>query len=495
MRPYFEERNSRVAESTAWAVVAGLAGVLGIGALFRDYLRKIVEDRLPPGRLSGLIRQRDLPLPAGERFVVLIADLQGDDDKRTHTRHVAAALEPYRGLEVVPVGPGPEWGIESRDAFEAKARALLAKRRGDVLISGDVATAAKGLRLRILPSDARISTWRETPKGRRPGEYTLTETGLPLDFDQDFNAVLVALVATSVAPATERQGHYLVDVLEPAANRLINLCADVPADLDQDQRGNLWHALGIAAYVLGEQSGQSRWLEHAVAALRATMGIWTRERVPQQWAGAQNNLGTALRTLGEREDGTERLEQAVEALRATLEVYSRERVPLDWAMTQNNLGNALRILGVREEDTGRLKQAVQAYRAALAVWTRERVPLDWAGIQNNLGNALLGLGTREEGTGRLEEAVSAYRAALAVRTRERYPFLWALTQENVGLALMQLGVRQGSVRRLEEAVDTISGALAIFESAEAKHNVNKARASLARAEALLTERRGTSAAE
>jgi hypothetical protein len=78
-------------------VVVGLAGVLGIGTLFRNYLRKIVEDRLPPGRLPGLIRQRDLPLPAGERFVVLIADLQGDDDKRTHTRHVAAALEPYRG--------------------------------------------------------------------------------------------------------------------------------------------------------------------------------------------------------------------------------------------------------------------------------------------------------------------------------------------------------------------------------------------------------------
>ena len=162
MRSHFDAKGCRVNEWTAWAVVIGLAGVLGIGTLFRNYLRKIVEDRLPPGRLPGLIRQRDLPLPAGERFVVLIADLQGDDDKRTHTRHVAAALEPYRGLEVVPVGPGPEWGIESRDAFKAKARALLAERHGDVLISGDVATAGKA------SGSASCRAMRASRAGARP---------------------------------------------------------------------------------------------------------------------------------------------------------------------------------------------------------------------------------------------------------------------------------------------------------------------------------------
>jgi hypothetical protein len=110
-----------VTEWSAWQVIAGLAGVLGVGAFVAAYFSGVLNALLPsPARLAGLIRQRDLPLPAGERFVVLIADLQGDDDKRTHTRHVAAALEPYRGLEVVPVGPGPEWGIESRDTFEAK---------------------------------------------------------------------------------------------------------------------------------------------------------------------------------------------------------------------------------------------------------------------------------------------------------------------------------------------------------------------------------------
>ena len=67
---------------------------------------------------------------------------------------------------------------------------------------------------------------------------------------------------------------------------------------------------------------------------------------------------------------TERLEQAVAAYRATLEEYTRERVPLRWATTQNNLGTALHILGKRESGTERLEQAVAAHRAALEERTR-----------------------------------------------------------------------------------------------------------------------------
>jgi tetratricopeptide (TPR) repeat protein len=65
----------------------------------------------------------------------------------------------------------------------------------------------------------------------------------------------------------------------------------------------------------------------------------------------QNNLGTALQTLGERESGTARLEEAVAAYRAALEEYTRDRVPLHWAATQNNLGKTLSSLGERESGT------------------------------------------------------------------------------------------------------------------------------------------------
>jgi predicted LPLAT superfamily acyltransferase len=93
----------------------------------------------------------------------------------------------------------------------------------------------------------------------------------------------------------------------------------------------------------------------------------------------QNNLGNALWTLGARESGTQHLTEAVAAYRAALEEYTRERVPLDWATTQNNLGNTLWTLGERESGTQHLTEAVAAYRAALQERTQVRVPLDWAG--------------------------------------------------------------------------------------------------------------------
>ena len=135
--------------------------------------------------------------------------------------------------------------------------------------------------------------------------------------------------------------------------------------------------------------------------------------MPLDWAVTQNNLGIALSTLGERESGTARLEEAVAAYRAALQEWTRERVPLDWAATQNNLGNALSRLGERESGTERLEEAVAAYRAALQEQTRERVPLDWAMTQNNLGDALRTLG----GAGAQDGAAGGGGRSLRGRSR------------------------------------------------------------------------------
>jgi hypothetical protein len=58
---------------------------------------------------------------------------------------------------------------------------------------------------------------------------------------------------------------------------------------------------------------------------------------------------------------------AVEAFRAALQEYTRERVPLQWAGTQNNLGNALATLGVRTHDRAKLEEARKAVNAAFEV--------------------------------------------------------------------------------------------------------------------------------
>ncbi|WP_067333595.1 tetratricopeptide repeat protein [Stappia indica] len=230
------------------------------------------------------------------------------------------------------------------------------------------------------------------------------------------------------------------------ARRTVGLAADA------DQGRTALIDLGNALATFGTREADTARLEQAATAYRLALEERTRERVPLEWAGTQNNLGLALAELGTREAGTERLEEAVAAYQLALEGRTRQHVPLQWAMTQNNLGNALQQLGKREAGTARLEDAVAAYRMALEEWTQERVPLQWAGTQNNLGNALAELGTREAGTARLEKAVDALRLALEEWTRERVPLDWATTQNNLGAALQTWGTREAGTERLEDAV-------------------------------------------
>lgn len=219
------------------------------------------------------------------------------------------------------------------------------------------------------------------------------------------------------------------------------------------------NALGTALSALGERENGRARLKEAVAAHRTALKERIRERVPLDWAQTQNNLGVALSALGERESGTARLEEAVSAISAALEERTRDRVPLDWAQTQHNLGLVLQTLGERESGTARLKEAIVAYRAALVERTRDHTPLDWAMTQNNLGLALHILGEREASNARLEEAVTAYHAALQEFTRDRVPLNWSMTLNNLGIALSILGIRESSTARLSDAVAAYRAAL------------------------------------
>ena len=178
------------------------------------------------------------------------------------------------------------------------------------------------------------------------------------------------------------------------------------------------------ARALGERESGTEKLEEAVAAYRAALEEYTRERVPLDWARTQNNLGIALATLGERESGTEKLEEAVAAYRAALEEYTRERVPLDWAKTQKNLGNALGRLGERESGTGgsrrRSRPIARRWRNARASGFRSAGPT----TQNNLGDALRARRAGER-DGAARGGGRAYRAALEEKTRDRFPLDWA----------------------------------------------------------------------
>jgi tetratricopeptide (TPR) repeat protein len=212
----------------------------------------------------------------------------------------------------------------------------------------------------------------------------------------------------------------------------------------------------------GDEFGDNRALEDAIAIYRSALAPVPDRQVPFDWVAIQINLGMALATLGEREKGTTHLQEAIATFRMALQEQAGHRRPLNWAATQNNLGNALAVLGAREGSPALLEEAVAAFREALKEWTQERAPLDWAKVHNNLGNALSKLGEWENTIERLEEAVAVYRAALTERARERVPLEWATTQSNLGEALRVLGERESSTARLEEALAAFRAALAEY---------------------------------
>ena len=126
---------------------------------------------------------------------------------------------------------------------------------------------------------------------------------------------------------------------------------------------------------------------------------------------AANLLGATLATLGERESGTARLEEAVAAYRAALEEWTRERVPLQWAMTQKNLGNALGARRARERDGAAGGGGRGLSRGAGGMDARAGAARMGDDAEQSRQRARA-LGERESGTARLEEAVAAFRAAL-----------------------------------------------------------------------------------
>ncbi len=316
-------------------------------------------------RIRNWFQHSPLRPPDPNHFTILVADLDGDTDGR-QTGHVVRALEGHEGIRVLRDGrclKVEEMGDHAANvsAALAKGRKWLSEKNADVLIWGEATEANKVLHLRLLA---------EGGSGDRGATgYALGETyDLPENFGHDFGEVLAAVALAAIRPATERQGHYVVHLLEPVATKLERLLAGAPQGLSPEQLATVQFAFANAAYTLGEQSGESAWLEKAVASYRSALEVRSREALPLDWAMTQNNLGNALSSLGEREEGTARLEEAVSAYRLALEVRSREALPLDWAMTQNNLGNALKSLGEREEGTARLEEAVSAYRLALEVY-------------------------------------------------------------------------------------------------------------------------------
>jgi tetratricopeptide (TPR) repeat protein len=397
--------------------------------------------------------------PKPGKVAIYVAELKGDDKQGSHRNHILLSLRQQLGASVQILRAGIELRDQekgnpeddARDANREGQKYLNHKKyEGDLLIWGQVLDEKKLVELRF------NSRAHDSAEQKR---FNLTEKLLlASDFGPELAAALAAIAAQLALPAFN-PGKYVANVLIHVAEKLSRIVANPPASMGPEQRGLLLRSYSIAEQTIGEQRGDSDSLRRAVAAYRQALKVYTRERVPLDWAGTQNNLGNALASLNKHESGTESLEDAVVAFREALKERTREKVPLAWATTQNNLGTALSSLGERERGTEQLEAAIAAFREALKECTRARVPLQWAGTQSNIGNALMALGERKSGTEQLETAVAVYRESLKEWTREKVPLLWASAQNNLGTALKALGRREDGTERLEAAVKAFRKAL------------------------------------
>ncbi len=299
-----------------------------------------------PRRIGVWLRTHQLVPPKSACFRVLIADLSGDDSDFAQTRHLEAALRDQMGLGVMPVGEGPHLvDGELDDAALAQCRSLLATHNGDALIFGDVMLAGPRIRIRLVGRYERVPG--------RHGPYQVDWTELPKRFGPDFEGQLLALVALSIAPAVqaEQDRAYLINLLRPAATKLTRLLEHPTVSLDSVQQGALWHALGLAASLLGETTASRRWLDVAVHAHKTALLIWQQDTVVFDWAVAQNNLGHALRLLAQfGDDGRSQealLQQAIGAFHRALRVYQAAAAESFVRQTERNLAHAEAMLAER----------------------------------------------------------------------------------------------------------------------------------------------------
>lgn len=307
-----------------------------------------------------------LPPQPGDRFTILVADLE-HDEKRTETRHILRALEKFEGIW--PVGYGQRLIVDTlgdRHAAiqkaEEDARIWLRGNNADVLVWGEVVEHGRVRRLRFISRADGL-------KADRGQNYRLTEAlELPAEFDERIAAIVAATALSYVAPASKGSGQYLVDTLKPVMSRVAALLdAPIPG-LAVERQASLTRAGASAAIALGDQSGDMEWLEAAARWCRAASAQLAPTQAREEWARATGTLGNALQRLGEREKGTHRLEESVAAYRAALGVQRHDQLPLDWATTQNNLAFALEALGILEDGVRRREESLAAYRAALTIF-------------------------------------------------------------------------------------------------------------------------------
>ena len=298
--------------------ILGTLGVLaGFGSWCAGWLNGFVWS---PERVLLLLANlgRGSEGPLTDRFRIVLCWLEGDRNGK-NTKYVAQAFTSVEGVKLVrscrcveASGAADDW----RETVREKARSALEDWDADLALVGLVKQPGEALSLWFVPGSGGEGT---LSRGDRP--YELVNATLGSDFRHDLLAELTAEALIALAPlaSTAARGRVLEKELGEITEKLDSLLDNSRRGLPDEWRGRVQLLIGNARAVLGEMAPDTARLKQAVATYRVALTDLARDRVPREWAAAQNGLGIALATLGEREPGTGSLEEAVVAYSAALE--------------------------------------------------------------------------------------------------------------------------------------------------------------------------------
>ena len=424
---------------------------------------------------SAIVRTRDWlserlmsPMPHGT-FNIVVTDIAGDRNG-TSVKHVIRAFEtqldvanPNVAVRVQQAALRMEMG-QGRDhatlltEAEGRARTLLTRLNGDILVWGDAideGSLGRVLHLRITRREAR-------GEGRANGYLLSPEFRLPDKFGNDLANVLAAAAVAQGEQARE-QGRFVAGVLEPMLPKLDVLVQNPPRGLGPEQLVALRQSLAMVLGRIGDQRRDYRILTRAVAEWRQ-IADQLKGTAPRKRADALANLALALTTLGESINGKERLVESIAVYAEALAETSADDDPLLTAVIRSGRAEALRWIGETGNDRLQLVAAEADLIAALDLLQRLDNPLRRAMTLNQLGDTHRAFADVDADKQRLRPAEAAFRSALAFLSREAHPLLWAETMANLADVLRRYGDEPNGTTHLETSIKHYADAEAVWNS-------------------------------
>jgi tetratricopeptide (TPR) repeat protein len=439
---------------------------------FMDRLRGRADTNTP----NVLHDEPEDMLFGAEPLRVLISPLNGDPDNRA-ARHIHDRLSGRMGITVRMserplTAPGAD---NAQPVFLSMAvdlgRRWLARENADLLIWGDVVTAAalnkdaapgQSWRLRFLGGATPVQPLGATLSA-------LERLEVPAFFDGGVGDLIFGAALAAVNVESNDGLRARASLFGPTMKKVRHVA-------EGDSLGTVAECATVqacyAALILldGARTGDVLTLEKAVSVYRGALILGDDAFSAYEKAMLGTHMADAMSLIADATDHVKLADKTVEYYRLALGMVRKDIFPDDYAALKTRLGLALHIMAEINKDTRHLDEAAEAFSAATSIWTITEAPARWADIQNSLGGLLITMGKLTNESSLFDKAVNVFIKIAEVMNRRRAPLVWATTLANIGAALKEKGAAVQDHAYLKQAVAAFDQAEQVFSELHLEGN-------------------------